>query len=218
MKSFAVIGCGRFGGSVARTLHGLGHEVLAIDLSEDIIREIADEVTYAVQADVMDESVLTELGLSNFDVVVVGIGTDIEASIMATLVVKELGVKRIIAKALSDLHGKVLTKIGADSIVFPERDMGARVAHNLTSKSVLDFIELSPEHSILEIKTLKKWENHTLAELKISKKYGINIITIKRGDDLIVSPTGDEVIKQDDVLVVIGNIENIKRLEHNAGE
>ena len=218
MKSFAVIGCGRFGGSVARTLHELGHEVLAIDLSEDIIREIADEVTYAVQADVMDESVLTELGLSNFDVVVVGIGTDIEASIMATLVVKELGVKRIIAKALSDLHGKVLTKIGADSIVFPERDMGARVAHNLTSKSVLDFIELSPEHSILEIKTLKKWENHTLAELKISKKYGINIITIKRGDDLIVSPTGDEVIKQDDVLVVIGNIENIKRLEHNAGE
>lgn len=218
MKSFAVIGCGRFGGSVARTLYGLGHEVLAIDLSEDIIREIADEVTHAVQADVMDESVLTELGLSNFDVVVVGIGSDIEASIMATLVAKELGVKRIVAKALSDLHGKVLMKIGADSIVFPERDMGTRVAHNLTSKSVLDFIELSPEHSILEIKALKSWENHTLSELKVPRKYGVNVITIRRGDELIVSLTGDEEIKKDDILVVIGTIENIKRLEHSAGE
>lgn len=218
MKSFAVIGCGRFGAAVARTLYGLGNEVLAIDISEEIIKEISDEVTHAVQADVMDETVLKDLGLRNFDVAIVAIGSDIEASIMATLVVKELGIKKVIAKALSDIHGKVLTKIGADKVIFPERDMGVRVAHNLASTNILDFIELSPDYSILEITALKEWEDKSLAQLRLSSKYGINVMAIKRGNTISVSPNGEVVIEKDDILVVIGSTNDIKRVEQRAGE
>lgn len=218
MKSFVVIGCGRFGGAVARTLYSLGNEVLAIDISEDIIKEISDEVTHAVQADVMDETVLRDLGLRNFDVAVVAIGSDIEASIMATLVVKELGIKKVIAKALSDIHGKVLTKIGADKVIFPERDMGVRVAHNLASTNILDFIELSPDYSILEITALKEWEDKSLAQLRLSTKYGINVMAIKRGNAISVSPNGEVVIEKGDILVAIGSTNDIKRIEQRAGE
>ncbi|WP_353092510.1 TrkA family potassium uptake protein [Tissierella praeacuta] len=218
MKSFVVIGCGRFGAAVARTLYSLGNEVLAIDISEEVIKELSDEVTHAVQADVMDEMVLMDLGLRNFDVAVVAIGSDIEASIMATLVVKELGIKKVIAKAQSELHGKVLNKIGADKIIFPERDMGVRVAHNLASTNILDFIELSPDYSILEIAALKEWEERSLAQLKLPTKYGINIMAIKRGNGISVSPNGEVTIEQGDVLVIIGSTKDIKRVEQKAGE
>ncbi|MBU5257390.1 MULTISPECIES: potassium channel family protein [Tissierella] len=218
MKSFVVIGCGRFGSSIARTLYSLGNEVLAIDSSEEIIKEISEEVTHAVQADVMDETVLMDLGLRNFDVAVVAIGSDIEASIMATLVVKDLGIDKVIAKAQSELHGKVLSKIGADKIIFPERDMGVRVAHNLASTNILDFIELSPDYSILEIAALKEWEEKSLAQLRLPSKYGINVMAIKRGDSIKVSPNGEVIIKKDDILVIIGNTKDIKRVEQRAGE
>ena len=147
MKQYVVIGCGRFGSSVAKTLYELGNDVLAIDRNEEIVQEIYEYVTHAVQADVMDENVLKELGIRNFDVVIVSIGSDLEASILATLIAKELGVKVVIAKAQSELHGKVLSKIGADKVIFPERDMGVRVGHNLVSSNILDFIELSPDFS-----------------------------------------------------------------------
>lgn len=218
MKSFVVIGCGRFGSSVARTLYDLGNEVMVIDISEDAIREISEEATYAVQADAMDETVLKDLGLRNFDVAVISIGSDIEASIMATLVVKELGIKRVIAKAQSELHRKVLDKIGADKVIFPERDMGVRVAHNLTSTNILDFIELSPDYSIIEITAIEEWENKTLGQLKLSTKYGLNVMAIKRGNKITVSPSGEIMIEKDDVLVVIGSMTDIKRVEKKAGD
>jgi len=191
LKSFVVIGCGRFGSSIARTLYSLGNEVLAIDSSEEIIKEISEEVTHAVQADVMDETVL---------------------------VVKDLGIDKVIAKAQSELHGKVLSKIGADKIIFPERDMGVRVAHNLASTNILDFIELSPDYSILEIAALKEWEEKSLAQLRLPSKYGINVMAIKRGDSIKVSPNGEVIIKKDDILVIIGNTKDIKRVEQRAGE
>lgn len=218
MKSFVVIGCGRFGSSVARTLYDLGNEVMVIDISEDAIREISEEATYAVQADAMDEAVLKDLGLRNFDVAVISIGSDIEASIMATLVVKELGIKRIIAKAQSELHRKVLDKIGADKVIFPERDMGVRVAHNLTSTNILDFIELSPNYSIIEITAIEEWEDKTLGQLKLSTKYGLNVMAIKRGNKITVSPSGEIMIEKDDVLVVIGSMTDIKKVEKKAGD
>lgn len=218
LKSFVVIGCGRFGSSVARTLHDLGNEVMVIDISEDAIREISEETTYAVQADAMDETVLRDLGLRNFDVAVISIGSDIEASIMATLVVKELGIKRVIAKAQSELHRKVLDKIGADKVIFPERDMGVRVAHNLTSTNILDFIELSPDYSIIEITAIEEWENKTLGQLRLSTKYGLNVMAIKRGNKITVSPSGEILIEKDDVLVVIGSMSDIKRIERKAGD
>lgn len=218
MKSFVVIGCGRFGKSVAKTLFDLGNEVLAIDKSEELVQEISDEVTHAVQADVMDETVLKDLGLGNFDVAVIAIGSNLEASIMATLIAKELGIKRVIAKAQSELNGKVLYKIGADKVIFPERDMGVRVAHNLTSANILDFIELSPDYSILEVTALKEWEDKSLAELRLSTKYGINVMAIKKGDEFLVSPNGESMIEKDNILVVIGNITNIKKIEQEVGE
>ncbi len=218
MKSFVIIGCGRFGASVARTLYGLGNEVMVIDSSEDVIREIAEETTYAVCADAMDKKVLDDLGLSNFDVAVIAIGSDIQASIMATLVVKELGIKKVITKAQSEIHKKVLDKIGADKVVFPERDMGIRVAHNLTSTNILDFIEVSPDYNIIELRALKEWEDKTLAQLELSNKYKINVMAIKGREKILVSPNGGDIIKKRDILVVIGNTEDIKKAEKKAGD
>ncbi|EAX48189.1 TrkA-N domain protein [Thermosinus carboxydivorans Nor1] len=149
-KSFAVIGLGRFGTSVARTLSRLGYEVLAIDTEEERVQQVADEVTHTYIADTTDENSLKALGIRNFDVVVVAIGEDIQANVLTTLLLKDLGVKYIVAKARNELHGKMLAKIGADRVVYPERDMGQRVAHNLVSTNVLDYIELSPDLSLIE--------------------------------------------------------------------
>lgn len=218
MKSFVVIGCGRFGTSVAKTLYKLGNEVMAVDMNSDVIQEISEFVTHAVVADALDESVLHELGLSNFDVVIISIASNIEASIMATLTAKEVGAKKVVVKAQSDMHGKVLTKIGADRIIFPERDMGARVAHNLTSSNILDFIELSPEYYIIEIAALKRWINKSLSELRLRNKYGVNVLAIKRGNSLTISPVADEIVKEGDILVVIGDAEDIRKIESQAGD
>lgn len=217
MKSFAIIGIGRFGESVAKTLAELGNEVLAIDKNPERIQDISEYVTHAIEADIMDESVLKELGLRNFDVVIVSIGSDREASIMATLIAKEVGVKRVIAKAQAELHGKVLKKVGADKVVFPERDMGVRVAHNLAATNILDYIELSPDFSILEITALEQWENKALKDLRIRNKYGVNIIAIKDGTNVNISPSSEDIIRKDDILVMIGDATDIKKVERKAG-
>lgn len=217
MKSFVVIGCGRFGSAVAKTLYHLGNEVMAIDRCDETVREISDDVTHAVQADIMDETVLKDLGLRNFDVAVVAIGSDIEASVMATLLVKELGIKKVVTKAQSDLHRKVLDKIGADKVIFPERDMGTRVAHNLTSTNILDFIEVSPEYSIIEITAIREWENKSLAELKLSKRYEVNVMAIKRSNQVRVAPHGGDIVLKGDVLVVIGTTLDISKIERKVG-
>ena len=202
-KQFVVIGLGRFGESVAKTLYGLGHDVLAIDMDEDMVQEISDSVTHAVQMDATDESALRTLGLRNFDVAVVTIGSNIQASVMVTLLVKDLGVKYIIAKGQSDLHAKVL----------PEKDMGVRVAHNLVSASILDYIELSPDYSIMEMKALEEWNGKNLTELKLRSRYGINVMAIKKDDDINISPSADEVISSDDIIVAIGSAEDLAKIE-----
>ncbi|MDD2574770.1 MAG: TrkA family potassium uptake protein [Bacillota bacterium] len=216
MKQFAVLGLGRFGSSLARTLYGLGHDVLALDEREDAVQNISESVTHAVQADATDESTLRSLGLRNFDVVIISIGSDIQASILVTLIVKELGVKYVVAKAQSELHAKVLYKIGADRVVLPERDMGLRVAHNLVSSNILDFIELSSDYGIIEIVALDGWKGKTLKELNMRGKYGVNIIAIKRDGEINVSPGAEDRILENDVLVVIGDNDDIARLENKA--
>lgn len=218
MKSYAIIGCGRFGRSVAETLFELGNEVLAVDKDPELIKEISEHVTYAVEADAMDEGVLRDLGLSNFDVVVVSIGSDLEASIMATIVAKELGVKKVVAKTLSVLQGKVLEKVGADKVIFPERDMGVRVAHNLTSNNIIDYIELSLGFSILEMSALEKWYNKSLIDLKLRNKYGVNVIAIKNEGNINISPAADTIIKESDVVVMIGETKDIHKIELSVGE
>ncbi len=213
MRQFIVIGCGRFGSSVAKTLYEAGYDVLAIDRNEDAIQEISDFVTHAVQVDATDETSIKSLGIRNFDVAIVAIGSDIQSSILVTLMVKELGVKFVVAKALNELQAKVLYKIGADRVVFPERDMGIRVAHSLMSSNILDNIELASNYSILEVAAMKAWEGKSLKELNLRKKYGIHVLIIKRGETLNSAPNPSDIIQKGDVLVVIGYKEELQKLD-----
>lgn len=217
MSSYVIIGCGRFGSSVAKTLYGLGHDVLAIDSNMDIIQDISDNVTQAVQADATEEATLKSLGIRNYDVAIISIASNLQASIMTTIIVKELGVNYVVCKAKDELQAKVLYKVGADRVVFPERDMGVRLAHNLVSKNILEFIELDPKYSIIEVMAPSKWYGKNLLDLNFRAKYGINVVAIKRGDDVNISPCSEDVINAKDILVVIGEIKKLNKLsEDNA--
>lgn len=216
MKQFLVIGLGRFGASIAKTLYNMNYDVLGIDTNEEIIHNMVDSITHAVQADATDENTLNALGVRNFDVGIVSIGNDIQASILVTLILKEIGMKYVVAKAQNELHGKVLYKIGADRVVFPERDMGIRVAHNLVSSNVLDYIELSQDFSIVEIASLPEWQNKSLRDLEMRVKHGLNVMAIKREDKVLISPHANDVIQKGDVLVVVGENKDIEKLEKHA--
>jgi len=212
-KEFVVIGLGRFGGSICKTLIEQGMEVLVMDRDEARIDEFASIATHAVIADSTDETVLKSLGIRNFDHVIVAIGADIQASILTTLMLKEIGVKRVTVKAQNDYHAKVLRKIGADNVVHPERDMGKRIAHNIVSKSILDYIELSDKYSLVEIASNYHLAGHSILDLNIRAKYGITIVAIRRGSTIIVSPQAGDIIEREDVLIVIGAVEDINRFE-----
>lgn len=212
-KEFVVIGLGRFGGSIVRELIEQDADVMAIDIDTERVDEFAGIATQAVVADTTDESVLKSLGIRNFEHVIVAIGENIQASILTTLMLKEIGVKRITVKAQNDYHAKVLDKIGADKVVHPERDMGIRIAHNMLSNNVLDYLELSDEHSIMEVKANEKLAGFTLIGLDIRAKYGINIVAIKRDNEIIVSPQADMEIQLQDILIIIGSDADINRFE-----
>ena len=214
-KEFAVIGLGRFGGSICKALSEEGMEVMAIDLDEDKVNGYSKIASHAVVGDTTDESVLKSLGIRNFDHVIVAIGENIQASILTTLLLKELGVKHITVKAQNNYHEKILNKIGADKIVHPERDMGRRIAHNIISNNVLDYLELSDEHSIMEIVASQRMNGKSIIDLDIRAKYGINIVAIKRGRDIIVSPQATEIFEKSDILIVIGADPDISRFEKN---
>lgn len=216
MKQFIIIGIGKFGESIATNLYKMGHDVLAVDIDEERVQYIANKVTHAVQADATEEGTLEALGVKHFDGAVVTIGESVQASILITLLCKELGIRHVLAKAQNELHAKVLYKIGADRVVFPERDMGLRVAHSLVSTSFLDYIELTPDYSIVELKAAKDWQGKSLKDLNIRAKYGINIMAIKQDDKVIVSPAADDTIQRDDVLVVIGKARDIYRFQENS--
>ncbi|WP_209123685.1 TrkA family potassium uptake protein [Alkalihalobacillus sp. BA299] len=212
-KQFAVIGLGRFGGSICKELIRQGMEVLAIDQSPEKVDEYKDIVTHAVVANSTDEIALKNLGIRNFDHVIVAIGDDIQSSILTTLMLNELGVKHITVKAQNDYHEKVLEKIGAHEIVHPERDIGIRIAHHIVSKNVLDYLELSDEYSIVELIAGEKMHGKTLIDLDIRAKYGINIMAIKRNENINVSPQAHEKIIRGDILIVIGADKDIDRFE-----
>ena len=215
-KQFAVIGLGRFGTTVATALYKLGYDVLAVDSDEERVHAFSNEATHVVQADSTDEETLKALGIRNFDVVVVAIGQDIQANMMTTLLLRELGVSLIIVKAANALHGKMLEKIGADRVVYPERDMGLRLAHNLVSSNILDFIELSPDLSIVEINAPAFVTGKTLAESNLRALYEVNVVALKRSGEIKVPPRPDEVIQREDVLVLVGRNEGLRRLEEQV--
>lgn len=212
-KQFAVIGMGRFGSSVATSLYRLGYEVLAVDHNEEQIENVLNSVTHAVQADGTDEEALRAIGIRNFDVVVVAIGQDIQASILTSLILKDMGVEMLVVKAQTELHGKVLTKIGVDKVIFPERDMGLRLAHHLISPNILDYIELSEDHSIVEIHVTPLMVGKNLRELDIRAKYGCNVMAIKSDNGMNIAPRAEDIIKEDDVLIVVGSNEDLRKFE-----
>ncbi len=211
-KDFAVIGLGRFGSSVAKNLEKLGHTVLGIDSNDARVNAMMHCLTKVVQADATDEDTLKSLGLRNVDAVVVAIGHELQASTLTTLLLKELGIKHVVAKASNDLHAKVLYRVGADRVVFPEREMGHRIAYNLVSTNILDYIELSPDVSIMEITATGSLAAKRLKQLDLRNKFGINVLAIRRGEEINVSPKADDLIKEGDILVVVGPNQGLQKV------
>ena len=211
-KSYAVIGLGQFGMSVAETLAESDCDVLAIDAREENIQEIADKVTYAVRADVREPEVLRALGVQNVDVAVIAVAENMEASIMATMQAKELGVPYVLAKAKNALHGKILEKIGADRVIYPEQSMGLRVARNLMSGGFLDVFELSTEFSMAEFPVPTEWIGKSLQELQLRESHDINIIAIKVGDDVEINLDPMKPLEADWHLMAIGKNKVLERL------
>lgn len=211
IKQYAVIGLGRFGTSIARRLHEADQEVLGIDLNEERVEDAELFVTHAVVADSTEEKALTSLGITNFDCVIVAIGDDIQSSILTVMLLKNLGIRKIIAKALGKRHGQVLESIGAHWVIYPERDMGERVANQLLSPNMLNYIELSKKHNIEEIIIPSKMIGKNLRELDIRAKFNVSVIAIVRSDDILISPSPEELLKKEDILVTIGDRKDLAK-------
>ncbi|MDD4321077.1 MAG: TrkA family potassium uptake protein [Acidaminococcaceae bacterium] len=203
-KSYVVWGLGRFGVSVAETLTELGHEVLGIDNNEETVQRLSTVLTHVVMTDNIDETTVKALGLRNFDVAIVGIG-ELQANLLCTMLLKEAGVRMIVSKASSTLHGKMLEKIGADKVIYPERDMGKRVAHNLASSNIMDYIELTDDLSLMEISLIEDMKDKTLVEADVRRKYGVNVVAIKHKDGTTeINMDPQKPLVEGDVLIVIG--------------
>ena len=215
MRSYVVIGLGRFGAEVSRRLCELGCEVLAVDTHSELVQQISSDVTHAVVADARDKEVLRALGIRNFDCAIVAIGGSLADSVLATMNVKELGVPQVVCKAHDETHRQVLLKLGADRVVIPEQENAARLARSLSSHNVLDYIELSEDYGIIEVPAPKSWVGSTLKELNVRAKLGVNILAVKRGNAINVSPAADYQIADKDVMVVLGDtlaLEKVQKL------
>lgn len=212
-RLYAVIGLGRFGSSVARTLSELGHQVLAIDIDSEKVQRIAPHVTHAMTADVTDIEAMKSTGVRNVDVAIITIASDMRSSIVGAVVLKELGVKSMVAKAPDELHGKVLERLGAEKVVYPERDGGARLARMLTSSNIIDQLDLDPNFSILEMLAPPALWDRTLAGANLRARFGIHVMVIKSESGMRVAPGADDVIHEGDILVVLGSNEQLQRFK-----
>ncbi|WP_070119372.1 potassium channel family protein [Bacillus marinisedimentorum] len=215
-KQFAILGLGQFGGNLCIELSKLDVEVLAVDKNEEKVNKYTDAVTQAYQANVMDEPTLNSLGIRNFDYVIVSLGENIEASILTTLLLKEMEIKNVWVKVHNDYHRKVLEKIGADRIIHPEKDMAVRIAHHIVSEKIIDYIELSKDYSIVEIAANKNIDGKQLYELNARTKYGVTIIALKNQNGIIVSPSADDIVHKDDIIVTMGHNQDLERFERNG--
>ena len=213
MDSYAVIGLGRFGSAMALELMAAGCEVLAIDQNDEKVQRVAESVTDAVVADARDETVLHSLGIRNYDCAIIAIGSDVAASILITLLLKEAGVAKVVCKASDDIHKKALQKVGADRVVIPEKEMAGRVARSLATPNVMDYIELSDQFAIVERSVPESWIGRSLKQLNVRNKYGISVIAFRRNREMIVSPNPDEPIARGDVLIVLGRGDDLSRLK-----
>lgn len=213
MKSYVVIGLGRFGSETARQLYRCGCEVLAIDLQGDLVQQVANDVTHAVVGDSRDKEVLRALGVGEFDCAVIAIGDDLASSVLATMNMKELGVPYLVCKAHDDVHRRVLQKLGADRVVIPEQENAARLAKSLSSPNLLDYIELSEEYSIIELPAPQSWVGKNLKELNVRAKLGVNILAVRRNGKMDVSPAADFTFADGDIVVVLGDTRALKAVE-----
>jgi trk system potassium uptake protein TrkA len=205
MKSYVVIGLGRFGSALARQLCQLGAEVLAMDIHADLVQQIAADVTHAVVGDARDKDVLRALGVRDMDCAVIAIGEDLAASVLTVMNLKELGVPYVVCKAHDETHRRVLEKLGVDRVVIPEQEHAQRLGRSLFSHNVLDYIELSPDYGILEVPAPKTWVGKTLKELNVRAKMGVNIIAVQSEGKTNVSPSADYRILSGDTMVVLGD-------------
>lgn len=218
-SQYVIFGLGRFGIALTKALYNYGADVLVIDKDEEKINEIQPYCTHAVCADATDEHNLARLGINNMDVAIVCIASNVEASIFITLMCKQMNIPHVISKAFDERHKLVLSKIGADSVIIPEEAMGERLAAKLTKPNMVDIMNLTDSYRMVEIKTPKKWQDKTLAELNLRNTEHITLIMIKRGaDDVIVSPGGDCKLLADDLLIIVGSINDTKRLSNKATE
>lgn len=213
-KQFLVLGLGRFGKSVAKNLSELGHEVLAVDTDAEAVADVAEYVTQSLQADCTDEDIIRSFDPAGFDAAVVAIGTNVRDSVMACLLCKEAGAPMVIAKAMDELHGKLLSKIGVDRVIYPERDMGERLARSLSSPNVVDMMSLSGDFSVAEVIAPEAWAGRTLSEINVRRRYNVSIIGIRREGTFISAPGADTRINAGDVLAAIGSEEDLSALEH----
>ena len=210
-KQFLVAGLGLFGTSVAVTLQGLGYDVYALDSDESIVQNLSMQLPYVVCGDASDKKTLQSLPLEDVDVAVVAIG-NVERNMMATMLLKELGIKQVVSKAINSLHGAMLSKIGADKVIFSERDMGERLAHNLISAGVMDYIELSSEISVMSLPIPTEFIGKNLIEADLRRRYDVNVVAIKRDGRTIVNPKAQEVFQPEDEIIVLGTHEGVKRM------
>lgn len=216
-QEYIVFGLGRFGSSVAKQLEANGCRVLAVDRDANRVNMIAEYVTHAVCLDITDEDAMLELGMGSFDCAIVSIGHNLEAAMFATIWAKEQGVGRVIAKAYDDMQGKILSKIGADEIVYPEREMGQHLANNLAFGQLLDTIELTADYSITDIPVWQEWVGRSLRELRLRDKYHVNVIAIKRGREIEMNPPVDKAFSEGDSLVLLGSNATLKKLIDKLG-
>lgn len=225
-KTFAVIGLGRFGSNIAKALAEKGFDVMVIDSDENEVREFSEIVTNSLVLDATDERALKEAGISDVDVAIVSVGQNIDTSILITLLLKELGVKYVVVKAVNDKHGKILQRIGADKVIYPEREVATRLAESFVSPKIFDYIELSPTHSIIEIAAPKQFVGKTIRELALREKYRVSLIAIKRRipiitdkgtpdfkEEINISPSADDEIQEGDVITLLGKYEDLERIE-----
>jgi trk system potassium uptake protein TrkA len=217
MGRYAVIGLGKFGATVVRSLHERGHEVIAIDRDRNRVQEVRDTSTQAIEANCTDQDTLLALGLQDADAVVVSLGEQMDASILVTLYLKELGLKEIVVKAVSEDHGKILHLIGATEIVHPERDTARRVARGLGLRSIVEYLPLAADSSLVEVQVPAEFLGKTLAELEIRKRYQVLVVAIKRGEGLVIATGGDERLLAGDILVLIGKDSDLDKVGRLAG-
>ena len=213
-QSYAIFGLGRYGRAVAKELVDNGVDVLAVDIEEELVNDAISEIPYCKCADVTDEEVIRQLGIANFDVVIIAMANNLEASVMATMLCKEAGVKTVIAKCASEMNCKILTKIGADRVVFPENESGIRLAKNLLSFGFIDIVELSDDISMVELDVKPEWEGKTLIELNLRKKYSINIVALIEDEQISINIDPAKPLKKSTKLIVIANTSKLQKLNH----